>query len=82
MIRPAPGTRGVERGARVLAAVEALLGEIGAVLDTVDHLPYEPAVASAREQLGKEGFERAWEEGRGMGMELAIEYALEWANPD
>lgn len=73
------GSRGgvdVERGARVLGAVEALLENIGTVLDREDRLPYEQAVASARSQLGEKGFQRAWQEGRGMSMEQAIVYAL------
>jgi predicted ATPase/class 3 adenylate cyclase/Tfp pilus assembly protein PilF len=71
------GTGEAERGVRVLAAVEALLEEIGAVLDRADRLPYERAVARAREQLGEEAFKRAWEEGRAMSMEEVIACASE-----
>jgi predicted ATPase/class 3 adenylate cyclase len=71
------GTGGVERGVRLLAAVQALLEEIGAVFDRGDRIPYERAIASAREELGDEVFERVWEEGRAMPMEQAIAYALQ-----
>jgi predicted ATPase/class 3 adenylate cyclase len=66
-----------ELGARVLGAVEARLGDIDAVLDSEDRLPYERAVESARSLLEEEPFERAWQQGRAMSMEQAIKYALE-----
>jgi predicted ATPase/class 3 adenylate cyclase/lipoprotein NlpI len=65
-----------EEGSRMLGATEALLESIGAVLDAEHRKIYERSVASARAQLGDEGFERAWEEGRAMSMEQAVEYEL------
>jgi predicted ATPase/class 3 adenylate cyclase len=73
----AVGMGEVERGAKLLGVVEGLLESLGAVLNREDRLPYERAVASARSLLGEEAFERAWQEGRGMSMEEAIDYALE-----
>jgi tetratricopeptide (TPR) repeat protein len=73
----AVGVGQVDKGAKVLGAVEGLLESISAVLDSEDRLPNERAVASARSQLSEEAFERAWQEGRGMSMEQAIAYALE-----
>jgi hypothetical protein len=70
----------VERGAKLLGAVEGLLQSLGAVLDRSDRLPYERAVASARSLLGEEAFEKAWQEGRGMSMEEAVDYAVEETN--
>ena len=64
------------RGARLLGGVEALLEAVGAVLQPEDRIPYEQGVGSARAQLGEEEFERAWQEGRAMSMEEAVEYAL------
>ncbi len=67
----------VERGARLLGAAEALLKEIGSVLEPVDRIPYDGGVSSARSVLGEVRFERLRHEGQAMSMEQAIEYALE-----
>jgi len=37
---------------------------------------YEPYIAAARAQIGDAAWEAAWQEGRTMSMEEAIEYAL------
>jgi tetratricopeptide (TPR) repeat protein len=66
----------VERGARLLGAAEALLKEIGSVLEPEDRIPYDGGVSSARSVLGEERFERLRQEGQAMSMEQAIEYAL------
>lgn len=69
-----------QRGARLLGASDALYEALGAVMDSDDsddRIPYDRAVASARSQLGEEAFEQAWQEGRAMNMEQAVEYALE-----
>jgi hypothetical protein len=66
-----------ERGARLLGAVEALLGAVSIMLEPDDRMEYEQGVAYARAKLSKEAFEKAWTEGRAMSMEQAIEYALE-----
>ena len=65
------------RGTKLLGAVDALLVSIGAVLAAEDRRPYERAVEQARLLLSKDEFEKAWQEGRAMSMEQAIEYALE-----
>jgi predicted ATPase/class 3 adenylate cyclase len=65
-----------EKGARLLGAVEGLLQSLGVVLYREDRLPYEQSIQQARAQLGDEAFEHAWQEGRAMTMEQAIEYAL------
>src|SRR5205823_5732708 len=48
------GQEHTQRGARLLGAVEALLGAIGAVLDTQERMVYEQGIASARAQLSAE----------------------------
>ncbi len=50
------------------------------MLDRSDRLPYERAVASARSVLGDEAFEKAWQGGRGMSLEEAVDYAMEGTN--
>jgi predicted ATPase/DNA-binding SARP family transcriptional activator/Tfp pilus assembly protein PilF len=67
----------VHVGTKLLGAAEALLGAIGAVLEADDHMVCEQGVASARAQLSAEEFERAWAEGRAMGIEQTIECALQ-----
>jgi predicted ATPase/class 3 adenylate cyclase/Tfp pilus assembly protein PilF len=70
-------TGSVERGVRLLGAVEAMLETIGAVLESGNRIPYERAIAASRQQLGEDAFKRVWKEGRAMGMDEAIAYALE-----
>jgi predicted ATPase/transcriptional regulator with XRE-family HTH domain len=59
-----------------------LLGATAALRETVTRRPgpyaqrmYEDGVANARDQLGQEAFEQAWEEGRAMSLDEAIAYA-------
>ena len=42
-----------------------------------DRSLYERITSNVRSQLGEEGFEEAWAEGRTMTFEQAVEYALE-----
>ena len=64
------------RGTSQLGASEAQHEAIGVVMEPDDRIPYDRAVASARAQLGVVAFEKAWQEGRAMTVEQAIEYAL------
>ena len=73
----AVGMGQVERGAKLLGAVEGLLQGIGAVMFSDDRLPYERSVQKARALLGEEAFNRAWQVGRAMSMEQAIACSLE-----
>jgi hypothetical protein len=63
-------------GVKLLGAVEALLESMAGVLGSEDQVAYERAVVAAREMLGEEAFERAWEEGRGLSLEEAVALAL------
>ena len=65
------------RGARLLGAVDALLGSTGVVLEVEDRVPHERALASALRLLGPEEFAQLQAEGRAMSMEQAIDYALQ-----
>jgi non-specific serine/threonine protein kinase len=73
----AVGTGNAVLGARLLGASEALLQAVGATFEPDDRIPYEFGLASARAQLGEDAFEKARQEGRDMGVEAAIAYALE-----
>jgi len=68
-----------ERSGLLLGATEALLEEVGASVYNYympDRSLYERAAASVRSQLGEEGFEQARAEGKTLGFEHAVEYAL------
>lgn len=69
----------VERGARLLGAVEGLLQSMGVVLDRFDRESYEDNVKQARAKLGEAVFQKVWQEGRVMTMEEAIAYTVEVA---
>ena len=58
-------------------SARSLQEELDTVLEREDRLAYEHAVATARAQLGEQEFERAWQEGRAMSMEEAIDYVSE-----
>ena len=66
------------RAARLWGAAQALNEALGTkITPFVRSLSdYEARVAVARSQLGEEAFAAAWEEGRTMGFEQAIGYAL------
>ncbi len=68
---------GVERGARLLGAAEAILASVGAVLDPLNQKVCERDIAAARDQLGDEAFALAREQGQAMTLEQAVAYALD-----
>jgi predicted ATPase/DNA-binding SARP family transcriptional activator/DNA-binding CsgD family transcriptional regulator len=71
------GSRGQPvRSARLWGAAEALREAIGTSFSPMEHRTYGPYIAAARAQLGDAAWEAAWQEGRAMSMEEAIEYAL------
>ena len=53
-----------------------LLEAVGGVLDADDRIVCDQGIAFAHAQLSEE-FEKAWQQGRDMSVERAIEYALE-----
>ena len=68
-----------ERSARLLGAAEGLLEVLGAPVYTYykpDPSLYERTVSATRSRLGDVSFEEAREQGRNMGFEQAVEYAL------
>jgi predicted ATPase/DNA-binding XRE family transcriptional regulator len=67
------------RSALLLGAAEALLEEVGARVYNyyvTDRSLYVRTVSSVRSQLGEEGFKEAWDQGRAMTFEQAVEYGL------
>ena len=65
-----------ERATRLLGALEALLGVIGVPLLSGDRARHAQDLNSARGRLDERTFQSALEDGRTMGLEHAIAYAL------
>ncbi len=65
-----------ERAARLFAAAEVLREAIGAPMREAARANYETKVADVRAKLEGEAFAEAWAQGRAMGLEQAIAYAL------
>jgi non-specific serine/threonine protein kinase len=65
-----------DKSARLWGAAERLREEIGTPLPPNERVRYEQKVAAARAALGDAAFERAWQEGRAMTMEEAVDYTL------
>jgi tetratricopeptide (TPR) repeat protein len=71
------GLGSILRAACLWGATERLRTEIGYPLPPYDRPRYDRRVAAARAMLGDDAaFDRAWQEGRALAMEQAIELAL------
>lgn len=65
------------RAARIWGRAERLREEVPLPLTPMDRARYERSVAAARAAMGADvAFDLAWQEGRGMTLKQAIEYAL------
>jgi len=64
-----------DRAARLLGAAEALRTRIGTPIPPVERADYDQALAQARDQLGPVAFAAAWDEGRALGWEQAVDLA-------
>ncbi len=64
-----------DRAARMWGAMERLREEIGAPLPLSERPRYERRVAAVRAAIGDAAFSLAWQEGRAMTLEHAVEYA-------
>ncbi len=73
-----------QKSARLFGAAEALREKIGAPMLPNERLQYKMPLIEACAALGKVAFSAAWEEGRALTWEQAVEYALdeqrEWKN--
>lgn len=65
------------RAARLFGAAEAMRETVRSFQEPEDRADYELALATAREGLGGEAFDAAWEEGRAMSYAEAIAFALD-----
>jgi ATP/maltotriose-dependent transcriptional regulator MalT len=68
------------RAARLFGAAEALRETRGARLPPIDRDEYAPHLANLRAHLDDAQLRAAWNEGRAMSIEQALEYALENKN--
>jgi len=66
----------VQAAARLLGTARALRDVIGAVVDPVDRADYTRTTSSTRDTLGEDVFNHHFAEGRTMGLDQAIAYAL------
>jgi predicted ATPase len=66
-----------ERAARLFGAAEALREASGHTMWPAERADYERNLATTRIQLDEEAWQKVWQEGRVMGMEQAVEYALQ-----
>jgi non-specific serine/threonine protein kinase len=66
----------MERAARLYGAAEAMREAVGVPIQPSDRPGYDRSVVAVRAGLGEEAFAKAWEEGRKMSMEQAIDYAI------
>ena len=67
-------------GARLLGAAVALHAVFGGPMQTMDQRSYNQFVSDTVAAIGKEAFDKAWQEGRKMTLDEAIDYALENLN--
>jgi predicted ATPase/class 3 adenylate cyclase len=65
------------RAARLFGAAQIVREQIGAVMPPADQPEHVRQVGAARTALGEKAFDAAWQEGRVMALEQAIELALE-----
>ena len=71
------GERLTARAARLWGAAEVLREELRAPMPSPERQLYEGYVAAARRTVSEAAFVAAWEEGRALTLERAIEYALD-----
>ena len=60
----------------IFGAASALRASVGSVMDAADRPAYERTLSRLRSQLGEEAFAAAWDEGRALTVEVAVDYAL------
>ena len=65
-----------ELSARLFGAAETANKMLGLNFDDLDHMTYDPIIATVREKLGETAFNVTWESGMQMCLEEAIAYAV------
>jgi non-specific serine/threonine protein kinase len=78
----AEGVRGeAERAATLFGTAEALRETMDYQQESGERMLQEPYLVAARSQLDEAAWETAWKEGKAMGLEEAVEYALSEDEP-
>jgi len=67
----------LDRGARLFGAAERLRNITGNVVSKSDLSEYEKHLAELKNKMEKNDFEKAWNEGSQMSVDMAIDYASE-----
>ena len=65
-----------ELSARLFGSAETANKMLGLNFDDLDHMTYDPIIATVREKLGETAFNVTWESGMQMCLEEAIAYAV------
>jgi len=65
------------RAARLWGAVDSTTASLALVLLPTEQKNHESEVAEARDTLGEEAFDTAWQEGKAMTLEQTVAYALQ-----
>ena len=60
----------------IFGAASALRASVGSAMDAADRPAYERTISKIRTKLGEAAFAAAWEEGRALTVEVAVDYAL------
>jgi len=60
----------------IFGAASALRASVGSAMDAADRPAYERTISKIRTKLGEAAFAAAWEEGRVLTVEVAVDYAL------
>src|SRR5262249_20772687 len=66
-----------KQAARLLGSAESLRATIDAPLPPMEQATYDSEVMALRTRLSEEEFTDAWQDGRTMTLEQAVEYALQ-----
>jgi predicted ATPase/DNA-binding SARP family transcriptional activator/Tfp pilus assembly protein PilF len=72
-----PSLDGLRRAVRLFGAAEILYAPPRFELSAKERAEHDQAVAATRAALGEEAFTAAWEEGKTMTLEQAVEFALQ-----
>ncbi len=67
--------------ATIFGAASALRAPVGSVMDAADRPGYESLISKVRSTLDQPAFEAAWNEGKAMTLEQAMDYAITHIGP-
>ena len=71
-----------KQAVQLIGAAEAIIATVDGRLDPADQNDLDRTVASLRDALDEDVFTAAYEEGRALSLDAAVELALEQTTPD